>query len=201
MKTLIIYAHPETQGHGPFTLKLVEEWHNKNKIAYELIDLYKIKYDPVLHPDEHYTSGNTKISEQNKKFQEKISKTDKLVFIYPVWWGSMPAIMKGFLDRVFTAGFAFKFERVPVLSNYIGGIPVKLLKGKKAAVLLTTGTIKLFCFLVMENRFKNLIKNDILGFFGIKTKVFHTDWATKFNQKQMEKIRHNVKKAMGYLYS
>ena len=201
MKTLIVYAHPETNGHGPFTLKIVEEWHKKNQIDYELIDLYKIRYDPVLHEDEHYTSGSTKITEQNKNFQEKIFQTDKLIFIYPVLWGSMPAILKGFFDRVFTAGFAFSFKPAPILDKYIRGIPIKLLRGKKAAVFLTTGTIKFFCFLVMGNRFKSLIQKDILGFFGIKAKVFHTGRATKFNEKQMDKIRKNVKKAMSYLYS
>ena len=201
MKTLIIYAHPETNGHGHFTLKSVEEWHKKNQIDYELIDLYKIKYDPVLHEDEHYTAGNVKITEQNKKFQEKIRGTERLIFIYPVWWGSMPAILKGFFDRVFTAGFAFNFSPAPILGKYIGGIPIKLLKGKKAAVFLTTGTIKFFCFLVMGDRFKDLIKRDILGFFGIKAKVFHTGKATLLNAEQQEKIRRNVKKGMNYLYS
>ena len=197
MKTLIIYAHPKTTGHCPTILKEVEKTLKNRNIDYELIDLYKIKYDPVLHETEHYTTGHEKVSKQNLDFQNKIKKTNKLIFIYPVWWGSMPAIMKGFLDRVFTSGFAFKFKPAPI----VGGIPIKLLKGTKAIVFLTTGTIKPLTFLIFGNRFKKLIRKDILGFFGINTKVYHIDGAMQLNEKQIKKIKKAVRKGLKHMYS
>ena len=54
---------------------------------------------------------------------------------YLNWWNSTPAILKGFIDRVFVAGFAFKYE---------GKIPKGLLTGKKAAVIMSTGAPNLF---------------------------------------------------------
>jgi hypothetical protein len=48
--------------------------------------------------------------EMYKKIQKQITESNHLIFIYPVWWGSMPAILKGFFDRVLTPGFAFRFN-------------------------------------------------------------------------------------------
>jgi len=64
------------------------------------------------------------------KAQEKIQWADHLVWIYPVWWGSVPAIMKGFLDRVLLPGFAFKKRDGSVWWD-------KFLMGKTARIICT----------------------------------------------------------------
>ena len=112
MKTLIIYAHPKTEGHCSTILYEVKKVMKEKKKKYDLIDLYKIKYDPILHDEEHYTAGegHRKVSKENKKFQKMIKDTNELIFIYPIWWGSMPAILKGFIDRVFTSHFAYQYK-------------------------------------------------------------------------------------------
>jgi NAD(P)H dehydrogenase (quinone) len=46
-----------------------------------------------------------------KLFQEKIKNSDELIFVFPIWWGNMPAIMKNFFDTNFEAGFAYKFQK------------------------------------------------------------------------------------------
>ena len=190
-KTLVFYAHPGTQGHCSFILERVLRHLKSKKIDYEIIDLYKIKYDPVLVAKEHYSVGNKFVSNQNKEFQMKIEQADNIFFIYPVWWGSMPAILKGFFDRVFVAGFAFKFER---------GRPRPLLKGRRAFVFVTTGGSKLITRLLFGNRPFKLIKMHILGYCGIKTKIYHVDNATKFNQVQKKKIKQIVIKAFDDLF-
>lgn len=50
---------------------------------------------------------NNKISDDVKKEQDYVSWADTMVFIYPIWWGGMPAIARGYLDRVFSHGFAY----------------------------------------------------------------------------------------------
>ena len=199
MKTLIIYAHPNTDGHCPRILKEVESVLKERKKDYEILDLYAMNYDAVMHESEHYTSGGREVSQLNKGIQAKISAADRLIFIYPVWWSMMPAVMKGFFDKVFTPGFAFRFRTMPIFSRIFGGYPVKMLKGKKAAVFLTTGTHRLLTMIFLGNRFKSIIKHDILGFFGIKAKVWHIDKATQMNDRQMRKIRKAVKKGIGWL--
>lgn len=198
MKTLIIYAHPKTKGHCPLILREVEEWHRKNRIGFETIDLYKIRYDPVLHESEHYTSGNRKVSGQNIVFQKKIMDADKLVLIHPVWWGSYPAILKGFIDRVFTSGFAFNLKPL----GFMGiAIPIKHLKGRKAAVIQTTGSPRIITATFMCNRFKKTLKWETLWFCGIKSRYFQIDKAIQLNDAQVSKIKKVSRKAMEWLYS
>ena len=189
MKYLIIYAHPDSEGHCSTILSEVKKRLDEKKDEYEVIDLYKI----------------TNI---NKQMQEKISKAERIILIYPVWWNSMPAILKGFFDRVFTSGFAFRYK--PVIPSMIRtkllmrwafvtkfdyGIPVPLLRGKEAIVFLTTGSPKI-AFFINGNRFKKVIKRDTLGFFGIKTKIYHIDNCRALNKYQIAKIKKNVKRAI-----
>ena len=109
--TLIIYAHPNKEGNCGKILNFTEKTLKEKNIGYELIDLYENKYNPCLLDKEHYTSGKFEISEQNKAFQKQIQENKNIIFIYPIWWGSMPAILKGFFDRVFTSRFAFKYKK------------------------------------------------------------------------------------------
>lgn len=207
MKYLIIYAHPDNEGHCSTILSEIIKHLNEKKIGYELIDLYKMKYDPVLRENELYGAKQIELTAINKELQEKISNADKLIFIYPIWWNSMPAILKGFFDRVFTSGFAFKYKPVipsmirtkllmrwAFITRFDYGIPVPLLKRKKAIVFLTSGSPKI-AFFINGNRFKKLIKRDILGFFGIETKIYHIDNCRRLNEYQLAKIKKNVKKA------
>ncbi len=191
MKTLVIYAHPNTKGHCSTILEEVEKSLKSKSISYEVIDLYKIKYDPVLAENELYTAGRKDISKQNKEFQNKISESEKLIFIYPNWWNNMPAILKGFIDRVLTSGFAFK---------YVNRRPIGLLKGKKAAIFISTGAPLFFYKLMERSVASNLMKKYLLGFCGISSKAFIVGNANQLNDKQIEKIKCLVKKGIDYLY-
>lgn len=188
MKTIIVYAHPEHESHAQFTLKSVEEKLNSKNEQYEIIDLYKIKFNPVLSKSDLY-EGKTKGSAKDVvKMQQKITDAEHLIFIYPMWWNGMPAILKGFIDRVFSSGYAFK---------YVGVLPQGLLHGKRASVFVSTGSKKLITYLFLGNRFKKNATKDIFGFCGIKAKVYQVDEAYALNDKQKEKIRKNVEKALG----
>jgi NAD(P)H dehydrogenase (quinone) len=70
------------------------------------------------------------IGEDVVREQEYLQWAEVITFIYPIWWTGMPAIMKGYIDRVFSYGFAYK---------YVNGVQMGLLKGKKAIILNTQG--------------------------------------------------------------
>ena len=186
MKALIIYAHPQTQGHNPFILKQVTKKLEEKNIEFNLIDLYKVEYDPILHENEHYTSGKRGISKENLNYQKMIKEADLQIYVYPMWWGSMPAILKGFFDKNFTSHFAFK---------YVNGLPVGLLKGKKAIVFMTCGAPSLFYKILFRGPIWQ-IKKGILGFCGIKAKVHLLGKSTKLTDKRKEKVKKMVKKAI-----
>lgn len=191
MENLIIYAHPKTNGYCPKILEEVLKQLNSRKEKYDVIDLYKIKYDPVLHEKEHYTAGGYDISKQNKEFQNKIKKAKRLIFIYPIWWASMPAILKGFIDRVFVGRFAFK---------YVNGMPKGLLNGRKAVVFTTSGAPRFISWLTQGGSTVRGIKNMVLGFCGIKTKVFQLGSAQGYDPRRKKEIVKLVRKGLDYLY-
>lgn len=184
---LIIYAHPNHDGHnGIFLEKISQELKNQN-MSFDLIDLYAINYDPVLKDSELYSQGKKEVSEQNTEFQNKIKEADKLLFIYPAWWQNMPAILKGFIDRVFVSGFAFVYKL---------GIPLPLLKGKKAAVVTTGGGPNIYHRLIIGQTPNNILSRHVLNFVGIRTKNFHLGLANKTPDENMisriEKLKNEV---------
>ncbi len=184
MKTnnaLIVYAHPKTGGYCEAILEETKAVLAAKNLPTEIIDLYALNYNPVLLEEEHYTAGKKAISQQTSSFQEMIRKADTLIFIYPLWWGTMPAILKGFFDRTFVSGFGFEYNR---------GMPVCLLKGKKAIVMFTSAVPAAYSIIFGCNRPKKLIAKDILGFCGIKTKICQLGSAKLFDEKEKERVKN-----------
>ena len=189
-KTIIVYAHPNKSGFCGNILSQVIKQLEFQEVDFDIIDLYEIEYNPVMRNEEHYTSGGYEISEQNKEFQEMISEAKNLIFIYPTWWQNMPAIVKGFIDRVFTVGFAFKYE---------GKMPVKLLKGRNAVVLTTSGAPRILARFLAGDRAMKVLAKDTLGFCGVKAKGFAIGGAQKLNDDKNKEIQNMVHKAFNFL--
>jgi len=187
---LIIYSHPKRSGFSGFFLKKVLEKLNKAKIKYEVIDLYKDNFNPVLSAEEHYTSGGYQIADEVKIIQDKITASKHLIFIHPLWWQSIPAILKGFFDRVLTPRFAFK---------YIGKYPLGLLKDKRAVVFTHSAGPKLFTILYAGNKALRTVVKDTLGFCGIKTKGYLLGSATKLDSNKEIEIDKMVSKGIKFL--
>jgi NAD(P)H dehydrogenase (quinone) len=92
---------------------------------------------------------------------EKIKWADHLVWVHPVWWGGLPAITKGFIDRLFLPGFAFKYRGNPVWWD-------KLLKGKSAHIISTLDQQGWYYWLVYGRPSINQLKKSTLEFCGVK---------------------------------
>ncbi|MBW3019860.1 NAD(P)H-dependent oxidoreductase [Candidatus Woesearchaeota archaeon] len=189
MKALIIYSHPNHKGHNGYILKQVESNLKKSNVDYEVLDLYKLNFNPVLSDDELYTHRGSIKSEETLSYQKLIKKYQNLIFIYPTWWNAMPAILKGFIDKVFTAGFAFK---------YVGKFPKPLLKGR-AVVFTTTGAPSLLYRIFQRGVSIKLISKYTLGFCGIKTKGYSLGSATTLDDKQKVRIENLVNNALRFL--
>ena len=192
MNTLVIYAHPNTGGHCFSILQEVKNNLDQQKKPYEVLDLYAMHYDPVLHEEEHYVSGNRTVSQTNQDIQKKIEQTDKIIFIFPVWWGSMPAILKGFIDRVFTSRWAYHYE---------GAIPLGHPKGKKALVYMTTGSAWWQYYALVWARPSMTFRIEFLWFCGImKTKFMRFHKCRAFTEKRNTEIKRRVPKGLRWLY-
>ena len=194
MKILIIYSHPGSRGFSSCFLEKSIKILKEKKVDFEVLDLYKMNYNPVLRPEELYTAGNKEISGQNQQMQEKIKLADSLIFIYPVWWGSMPAILKGFIDRVFTPGFAFKYNKEKLLKF----IPDKLLDDKKILVFVSSGGPKLLYKIILDP-VKLINKFFVFGFFSSKTVTQQIYGAQKLDEKKIKEIDGFVKDGINWI--
>ncbi|WP_405108322.1 NAD(P)H-dependent oxidoreductase [Phaeobacter sp. BS52] len=100
-------------------------------------------------------------------FLTDLEWADHIVMATPMWWGAIPAKLKGVFDRALLPGRAFDTHNVNVL-----GLPAPMLTGKTARVLLTSDTPALWLRLIYGNAIKRIISSQILGFVGIKPTRF-----------------------------
>lgn len=96
-----------------------------------LRDLYATGFDPLLKEEERAADGVEGAAGDVRQELGFLERCDVLTFIYPLWFGMPPAIIKGYIDRVLGAGF-----RV----DDLGQAPAGLLRGKKLAVITTSGS-------------------------------------------------------------
>jgi len=157
-KILIINGHPDKES---FCAELAKQYKNgadKSGAECNLINLTDLNFAPVL---QYGYRKRTDLEPDLQNVWELISNADQLVFVYPNWWGTYPALLKGFIDRVFLPGYAFEYqEKSP--------FPKKLLSGKSARLIVTTDTPNWYYSLVYRKPGHNSMKKSVLGFCGIK---------------------------------
>lgn len=187
MKHLIIYAHPnESSLNHQFLQIIVESLQTQNN-EIEVRDLYKINFDPILSLNDMREQRMGKISEDVKREQDFISWADHITFIYPIWWTGMPAILKGYIDRVMSYGFAYRYDQ---------GVQKGLLKGKQTVIVNTQGK--------SHNEYEStgmdkalLLTSDdgIFTYCGlIVNRHFFFEKANKANSENMEAWTSEIKK-------
>jgi NAD(P)H dehydrogenase (quinone) len=188
----IFYVSGHPNGHCAAILTETVKQLSEKNIPHIVIDLHKEKFNPVLEFDGPNSIDDALVT----KYKKIISTTNKMIFIYPVWWDTMPALMKGFFDRVFSAKFAFRYIKYPIIPF---AIPKGLLWGKKAVVFTTTGAEKWQSLLFMFNRFKWIIKFDILLFCGVRSRVYQLGNSILFSENKKPRIQKIVSSGLKYL--
>ncbi len=155
---LIINGHPDKESFCTGLAKQYQTGARKSGVECNLINLTDLDFSPVLQ------YGYRKRTDQEPDLLnawQLISKADHLVFVYPNWWGTYPALLKGFIDRVFLPGFAFEYQdKSP--------FPKKLLSGKTARLIVTTDTPNWYYSLIYKKPGHNSMKKSILDFCGIR---------------------------------
>lgn len=147
MKILIVYAHPEPKSFNGSLRDLAVETLTGAGHEVRVSDLYAMEFNPVTGRHDFQEQANPEYfriqNEQKhaaetgtfapdlKAEMEKVVWADFLIFQFPLWWFGIPAILKGWVDRVFAVGFAYGGE----LGRYDQGV----FRGKRAMVSVTTG--------------------------------------------------------------
>lgn len=130
MQAMVIYAHPNPHSFNAAIAAVVQEEAGKKGTRIKFKDLYAMNWDPILKIQdlEGYRSGNLPADIQAE--QDDLRWADSVIMIAPVWWTGVPAILKGYIDRVFSIGFAYEYTKTG---------PKGLLAGKKGLLITTSG--------------------------------------------------------------
>lgn len=159
MEKLIITAHPSSKG---FTHKIAESYIKglkEKNLSYELLDLYKGERQNFFYFE---NVKELPVDDLRDLYQKKIKEAKEIIFIFPVWWGTCPAIMKNFFDNNFTSGFAYLGSEDGVKG---------LLEGKTARIFMTCDGPGILYNLPLSPT-KITWKYFMLGFCGIKVRSF-----------------------------
>jgi len=155
---LIINGHPDKQSLCNDIAIQYKEGAKSANAQVELMNLYELDFSINLS---HGYRKRTELEPDLIIAQERIEQAEHLVFVYPTWWGAPPALLKGFIDRVFLPGFAFQpHENSPLWE--------KLLKGKSARLLVTMDTPGWYNALVYQSAGTKVMKKNTLEFCGVK---------------------------------
>jgi putative NADPH-quinone reductase len=158
-RILIIQGHPDAQTRH-FGHALADEYakgaqdggHEVRRIEVATLDF------PLLRTKEEFEKGT--LPESIQQAQDAIKWADHLVILYPLWHGTMPALLKAFIEQVFRPGFGAEYQPA-------GRLPKKLLTGKSARIVITMGMPAFaYRWIFFSHRLKSL-ERDILGFCGI----------------------------------
>ena len=157
---LVIYAHPRRGSFGEALKDALLAGMRPGTTEVRVHDLYAEKFDPLLRD----VAENARRPD-TLRLQADVRWAERLVFVCPVWWTSVPAILKGYLDRVFTEDFSFRYTPF--------GMPEGLLVGKRAYLIGTCDT-PLFMLPLTGGRlgFKG-IQRGVLQFCGIRPVSTH----------------------------
>lgn len=157
-KILIINGHPNAES---FNFGIVESYKNgaiTSGAQVETITIAELKFNPNL---QFGYQKRTELESDLLESWEKIKRADHLVWVHPVWWGGLPAITKGFIDRLFLPGMAFQYRENSVWWD-------KLLKGKTAHIITTLDQPSLYYRLFFGRPSVNQLKKSTLEFCGVK---------------------------------
>lgn len=116
----IVFTHPWHESFNKAILdKVVEKLEKQNK-EYKVIDLPKDNFNPMMQAEDLklYRVGKS-ADPLVEKYQKFLKESEEVIFIFPIWWGLMPADLKGFFDKVFLVGFSHSYDNgwTPLLTN------------------------------------------------------------------------------------
>ncbi|MFC0676698.1 NAD(P)H-dependent oxidoreductase [Lysobacter korlensis] len=158
MNVLVILGHPRVDS---FCGALAEAFGAGSRAAgveVRRLDLATLDFDAHLHTR---SPNDQPLEDDLRQAQELILWADHLVFVYPTWWGTAPALLKGFLDRLMTPGFAFRTTEGG--TGYQG-----LLQGRSAQLITTMDTPPLVHRLIYRQPGRNALARATLGFCGVR---------------------------------
>lgn len=181
-KILVILGHPDTNSYcGALAQSYVDNLPADSEVKF--FKLGELKFDPILW---HGHNQRQELEPDLQDMVEALKWADHYVMVYPIWWGSIPALLKGFFDRVFLPGITFKYRENSIWWD-------RLLTGKTARLIVTMDTPPWYYRLVYRMPGHNQMKITILKWCGVKpVKITSFGPIKGSSQEQREKWQQAV---------
>jgi len=129
LQHLLIISHPKKQSFTQTAARVYTAAVKALGHDVAVRDLYRLPFDPVLSENELPDAAKPVIPSAVRREQRYLTQAGVVAFFYPLWWAFMPAMVKGYFDRVFSCGFAYDFQ---------GDDIIPLLSGKKAVIFTSS---------------------------------------------------------------
>ncbi len=158
-KVLIINGHPDKESFNFALARAYKEGVENSGAKVRQINIRDLDFNPNL---QYGYRKRTELEPDLLEVQEALKWADHIVWVYPVWWGSVPAILKGFLDRVLLPGFAFKKREGSVWWD-------KYFTGKTARIICTLDQPTWYYRWVNGSPSHYAMKKLTMNFIGVKS--------------------------------
>ncbi len=157
-KVLVILGHPDKDSYCSALAEAYIKGAEAGGAEVRYIRIGDLNFDPILH------YGYKVIQELEPDlimFQQSIKWAEHVVFVYPTWWGTQPALLKGLIDRTFLPSFAFHYRKHLPLQK-------KLLAGRSAHLIYTMDTFPWYYHLVYRDVGFIALGKTVLGYSGFR---------------------------------
>jgi len=192
MHATIIFSHP---WHGSFNkaiLDTVVEAYEQNGKSYQIIDLNKDGFNPVMLEQDLalYAKGQS-TDPLVLKYQNTLNTTEELVFIFPIWWYNIPAILKGFIDKVMLKNFAYVETKT--------GLKGQLKHIRKTSIFTTSETPTILMNLLKGNPIHGVLIRGTLKGLGLRNiKWYNSGLITRSSQSKRQRYLQQVAKIISH---
>lgn len=177
MRTLIVFAHPNPKSFSAAIFESITTLLAGKNDEYKVSNLYEMNFNPVLSGADFMAINRKTYCDDVLLEMQKINWAERIIFIYPLWWAGMPAIMKGYIDRVMAKGYAY---------DYVNR-SLKPLLEKKAFIINTMGTPnEYYNSIGMTHSMQMVVDKGIFEMCGIKVEhhIFLGSVPTSTNEER-----------------
>lgn len=180
MQVLVVLAHPDENSFNHAIARTVCETLDANRHRVIFLDLYKEGFDPMLPASEF--SKDATLNRTIEQHCQILSEADGIVIVHPNWWGMPPAILTGWIDRVFRPGRAYRF----IEGDSGEGIPEGLLKARGAVVFNTANSQETREVQVFGDPLERIWKDCVFDLCGVRRvyrKIFRVIVTSTYEQR------------------
>jgi NAD(P)H dehydrogenase (quinone) len=178
VRILVVFAHPKRDS---FTGRVLESFVGGLEEAgheVEIADLYRESFQPLLVPQDYAQWEDRPMPPEVLREQARVEGCEGIALVFPIWWWSMPAILKGWFDRVFSAGWAYAEDYDPEGS---------LLPGRKFVVICPAGSSEHhFRKYGYDEMFRVLLEVGTLSYCGVSESDVHIFFEVYWDEKLTE---------------